>query len=397
MIRAGLEDPEIRVGHRLALSQRAEKMGAASSCTAAMAEAVKEMQLLLPKKPPEVFIQGRSLPGDNAAGYKRAFLSHESSSHPSEGAVSVCSVEELVLGHFREQGYTEGLHREGTVVNTLFGLFFWDVIYAPVADVFRSPHQAAPLDLDYDFYETRKDLMEARLAEMRTWSDTQAEEELQLAWGRHHGRSSVVSWDVFRDAPHAASLVRCLGLGVVAGICERLAKDHRFTRSGFPDLVVWQPEARRARVVEVKGPNDRLSTKQILWIEFLIAAGATAEVCHVQAVGQKKIQRSPRKSPLKKSPVKSPKASPAKSPTKGSPEDKEDKAKGRKRRTPKPKDDEGDAAAATAAEGPAPKRRRGRKESSEDPPKRGRPRKQQARDKADIKPADPLCDDEAFE
>ena len=36
--------------------------------------------------------------------------------------------------------------------------------------------------------------------------------------------------------------MKSLGLGVVAAICERLAKDHRFTRSGFPDLIVWNSE-----------------------------------------------------------------------------------------------------------------------------------------------------------
>ena len=40
----------------------------------------------------------------------------------------------------------------------------------------------------------------------------------------------------------------------------------------------------KSRIVEVKGPNDRLSTKQILWIEYLNANGAHAEVCHVEGI-----------------------------------------------------------------------------------------------------------------
>lgn len=32
-----------------------------------------------------------------------------------------------------------------------------------------------------------------------------------------------------------------MGTNTLAAVCERLAKDHRFTRSGFPDLVVWDP------------------------------------------------------------------------------------------------------------------------------------------------------------
>jgi len=34
--------------------------------------------------------------------------------------------------------------------------------------------------------------------------------------------------------------------------------------------------------VEVKGPNDRLSAKQTLWLDFLVSLGVEAEVCHVQ-------------------------------------------------------------------------------------------------------------------
>lgn len=56
-----------------------------------------------------------------------------------------------------------GLHREGTTVNSLFGLYFWDALYSPVSDVFRSPHQASPLDLDDpNFYAARKKWIDQR-------------------------------------------------------------------------------------------------------------------------------------------------------------------------------------------------------------------------------------------
>ena len=32
----------------------------------------------------------------------------------------------------------------------------------------------------------------------------------------------------------------------------------------------------------MKGPGDRLSAKQVLWLDFLTAAGADAEVCKVR-------------------------------------------------------------------------------------------------------------------
>ncbi len=39
------------------------------------------------------------------------------------------------------------------------------------------------------------------------------------------------------------------------------------------------------QVVEVKGPGDRLSQKQILWIDYLLSHGVDTEVCHVQGNG----------------------------------------------------------------------------------------------------------------
>lgn len=38
------------------------------------------------------------------------------------------------------------------------------------------------------------------------------------------------------------------------------------------------------RIIEVKGPNDRLSPKQTLWLDFLVSLGVEAEVCHVQGI-----------------------------------------------------------------------------------------------------------------
>lgn len=37
-----------------------------------------------------------------------------------------------------------------------------------------------------------------------------------------------------------------------------------------------------AQICEVKGPNDRLSHKQILWIDYLVSIGVDAEACYVK-------------------------------------------------------------------------------------------------------------------
>lgn len=55
-------------------------------------------------------------------------------------------VEELCLEHYSFQGWN-GIHCEGSLMNTLFGIFFWDILFMDVADVFQNEYQRAPLDL----------------------------------------------------------------------------------------------------------------------------------------------------------------------------------------------------------------------------------------------------------
>jgi len=45
--------------------------------------------------------------------------------------------------------------------------------------------------------------------------------------------------------------------------------------------------------VEVKGPGDRLSDKQVVWLDVLTSLDLEAEVCHVQGRHQWRRTRSP--------------------------------------------------------------------------------------------------------
>ena len=55
-----------------------------------------------------------------------------------------------------ENGGWQGWHCEGSILRTLFGILMWDVIFAPMHDVFLTAYQDAPLDFPYpSFYKTR--------------------------------------------------------------------------------------------------------------------------------------------------------------------------------------------------------------------------------------------------
>lgn len=56
-----------------------------------------------------------------------------------------CGVEELALEWYAsdEGGGWKGVHSEGGVWCTLFGLLMWEVLFADVEDVFRTPFQVS--------------------------------------------------------------------------------------------------------------------------------------------------------------------------------------------------------------------------------------------------------------
>uniref|UniRef100_T1IXG8 Fanconi-associated nuclease n=1 Tax=Strigamia maritima TaxID=126957 RepID=T1IXG8_STRMM len=241
------------------------------------------------KQPKKIVIEGRIVPTSSTSGCKTTFMT------PVEDSCDVImsSVEDFAIYHYKTAGFDEGVHGESSTFTSLFCLLFWDIIFmSGIPDVFRSPHQIAPLDLNSKyFYYQRKEDIDDKLEWIRTASSVEINDQLATSWTMHCGMTSLVNWGLFRSFQHLESLSECITGGILSKICERLAKDYRFTRSGFPDLVVWSTSQKIFKVVEVKGPNDRLSTKQTLWLDFLLNIGVSAEVCHVTGSGTKKLKK----------------------------------------------------------------------------------------------------------
>lgn len=70
-------------------------------------------------------------------------------------------------------------------------------------------------------------------------------------WEKSLGVTSMVNWELFRGWEHLAGLALCFTRAQLRGILERLVKRHRHTRSGFPDLTMWNPEKKVVKVREV--------------------------------------------------------------------------------------------------------------------------------------------------
>ncbi|GFS40186.1 hypothetical protein TNIN_234931 [Trichonephila inaurata madagascariensis] len=287
-IKSGLKDTNVRVGPRYSLLTRALRI------TKSFDESDEFRQQILKdaavNEAPKVIIKGRLCPRP-VIGRRHVFISSSSTADIDE--VTVLGVEQLSIEHYRENGFPQGIHGEGSTFISIYALLFWDIIYdGNIPDVFISPYQTHPLDLNSEsFFLNRKDQILNHLKTLKQSTNEALREIVKTTWENHHGQASLVSWDHFTDLEHVQGLICCFGSDILSGICERLAKDFRFTRSGVPDLVVWNPETLHVKIVEVKGPGDKLSSKQILWLDYLIQLGADAEVCLVEAVGSKKLRK----------------------------------------------------------------------------------------------------------
>eukprot|EP01138_Halocafeteria_seosinensis_P006560 gb/GECG01006706.1/.p1 GENE.gb/GECG01006706.1/~~gb/GECG01006706.1/.p1 ORF type:complete len:1399 (+),score=160.66 gb/GECG01006706.1/:1-4197(+) len=239
------------------------------------------------------------------------------------------SVELRALEHYSTTAHWRGSHCEGRPLVSLFGLLFWDIIFnANVEDgVFVTAYQDAPLDIDsMSFFRRRESHILCRLQEILHMNDHQLASYLADSYTAHFGEiCRDVNWQY--PLGFLQMLVCGLGARVVGKICYALSMNHKHLSSGLPDLLLWRislpgydhrrcnleeddevqmgnsgnSEARppypsfpglewaipagcgvQVKLVEVKGPRDRLSDKQNAWLQVLSSAGADVEVCYIR-------------------------------------------------------------------------------------------------------------------
>ncbi|KAL5542879.1 hypothetical protein UlMin_010589 [Ulmus minor] len=264
---SGLLDTWVRAGSRMALQRRVLRLGKPPRRwkIPSFATSVK-------RKINEVHIQGRPL--NSVIGAKSRFYGEDGEQ---------CGVEQLALQYYAgEGGGWQGVHTESGIWLTIFGLLMWDVLFSDVPNVFRTRFQTGPLDLETDsFYLARKSSIESHLQKIH---DGMAEEILITSWELHLGTACRgVNWNRHTLSELRAA-VACIGGPCLALFCRHLAQDYRSWSSGMPDLLLWRFDKEygaEAKLVEVKGPRDRLSEQQRAWLLLLMDCGFNSEVCKV--------------------------------------------------------------------------------------------------------------------
>lgn len=158
-----------------------------------------------------------------------------------------------------------------------------------VPNTFISNIQCYPLDMySGEFYKNRKIHVDDRINSIENvWSVDHLSEFITNVWCEYSKQmNSSISYE-FEDVEQLGSIVHCIGNKVMAAVCRRFAEDFRLHRAGLPDLFLWDPSTSKCAFIEVKSEKDKLSMKQILWLNYLKSVGAKIEVCYIQEIGSR--------------------------------------------------------------------------------------------------------------
>jgi len=134
-----------------------------------------------------------------------------------QGRNEIVNVETRALEHYEDEGFKgcvlvklffwskssaifinhSRFYSETRILTTIFGLLFWDVLFADVPGAFETSFQSAPLDMfEETFYYAPKELVDKRLAEIRGGRGI---EIFQRQDGMYREKKTwylCVSWDV---------------------------------------------------------------------------------------------------------------------------------------------------------------------------------------------------------
>jgi hypothetical protein len=169
---------------------------------------------------------------------------------------------------------------ENVLINSLFGLLCWEAIFAPLPGAFFHPFHTGPADLFApDFSRRRRPLFDRFLACLD--SDDYHVRIKHTFHAKQGIQSPFVFWGALTE-PLLDTALRCIPAVHLRRCFDRLLLDLRENCTGLPDLIQFWPREPRYRMVEVKGPGDRLQDNQRRWIDYCHEHEMPVAVCHVR-------------------------------------------------------------------------------------------------------------------
>lgn len=192
------------------------------------------------------------------------------------------AVEYYVRDRLAQQapGNTTIHYVENGLVNSLFGLLCWKAIFAPIPGAFFHDFQRGPADLLSDhFYHRRHREFTECFAELES---DQYKTTIRQRFAAKAGiQCPFVAWGLLNTRLLDWALT-CFPAAHLRLWFEWIVQDVQKNRTGFPDLVQFWPLERRYRMIEVKGPGDRLQDNQRRLLEFCSSHDMPVAVCNVR-------------------------------------------------------------------------------------------------------------------
>lgn len=183
-------------------------------------------------------------------------------------------VEVAAAKYFSTQGW-QVWYSENSLLNALFGLFFWDIIFSSSSGAFLNPYQRSPRDMfSSTFAESRMEKITKRFSDISAVRDivlSRYEQKLGIA-------NDWVNWPLV-DKTLLATALDALTPSQISAVFERILFDPRVNRAGHPDLFMVRGDT--YQWVEIKGPDDRLQYNQKRWLSFFHEQRIHACVCHI--------------------------------------------------------------------------------------------------------------------
>lgn len=185
-------------------------------------------------------------------------------------------VECAVADDLTKQGW-QVFYLENHFLNALFGLAFWDIIFAPVEGSFINAYQSQPLDMYHEsFYAKRRSLIEARLDIIKGEG---IKPFLSLCSTKQGICNPFVYWPAI-DIAWLNLAADHLNGPLLYEIFNIMLKDLKQYRTGMPDLIAFKDE--QLLWCEVKGPGDKLQDNQKRWMRQFERLNIPYEVCYVE-------------------------------------------------------------------------------------------------------------------
>jgi hypothetical protein len=202
-----------------------------------------------------------------------------------QGAPRAGALEQHVCDHLACEAGEGGKVRyvENGLINALFGLLCWPAVFAPVAGAFFHDFHHGPVDLESGhFYARRTSEFE------HCFSHLESDRYIQMIWSAFRQKwgiqSPFVRWHHL-DKTLMKWALACFPAAHLRLWFEWIVRDVKENRTGFPDLVQFWPAEGKYRLIEVKGPGDRIQDNQRRLLEYCVSHRMPVSVCYVRWPG----------------------------------------------------------------------------------------------------------------